>query len=200
MNTDLIDQYLSPTQIHQLITAWQEPHRKYHTLLHLKKMLVTLEIFTNAGLEYDRLAVYLAAWFHDAIYGIGTTDNELQSAELALYMLGENPLSAEVYRLIMLTEKHAPTYADINGIVLCDADLAILGGTPNDYAKYARQVREEYAIVPDDIYIPGRINVLKKLLDNTQLFHSDFAYQQWEHRARENLHQEIEKLKNPKTT
>ena len=56
----------------------------------------------------------------------------------------------EVVRLVLLTAGHEVEPGDRNGAVLVDADLSILGAPPERYARYAADVRAEYAHVDDD--------------------------------------------------
>ena len=57
-----------------------------------------------------------------------------------------------------------------------------------------RQVRAEYAHVPDDAFRSGRAAVLRSLLDAGPLYRTRFATERWEARARENLTAELEAL------
>ncbi|MCW2655243.1 MAG: hypothetical protein JWR32_6219, partial [Mycobacterium sp.] len=65
-----------------LLARWSGTHRKHHTVAHLHEMLDAIGRLAESGIEFDREAVELAAWFHDAIYEIGRDDNEDRSAEL----------------------------------------------------------------------------------------------------------------------
>ena len=66
-----------------LLARWSESHRKHHNVAHLHEMLDAIGELSEAGLVFDREAVELATWFHDAVYDIGRDDNEERSAELA---------------------------------------------------------------------------------------------------------------------
>jgi predicted metal-dependent HD superfamily phosphohydrolase len=44
---------------------------------------------------------------------------------------------------------------------MCDADLAVLAGSPEAYAAYVDDVREEYASVPDEEFWAARYDVLE---------------------------------------
>eukprot|EP00007_Cunea_sp_BSH-02190019_P001729 CAMPEP_0174233664 /NCGR_PEP_ID=MMETSP0417-20130205/3647_1 /TAXON_ID=242541 /ORGANISM="Mayorella sp, Strain BSH-02190019" /LENGTH=91 /DNA_ID=CAMNT_0015311915 /DNA_START=64 /DNA_END=336 /DNA_ORIENTATION=- len=46
-----------------------------------------------------------------------------------------------------------------------DFDLAILGARATCYAKYAAQIRSEYAHIPEAAYCDGRVAVLRRFLD-----------------------------------
>lgn len=90
-------------------------------------MLDAIQALADDGLHFDREAVELAAWFHDAIYDIGRDDNEDRSAELARELLSTSPVRDEVARLVLATKTHKVSAGDINGAVLSDADLSVLG-------------------------------------------------------------------------
>jgi predicted metal-dependent HD superfamily phosphohydrolase len=168
-----------------LVSRWREPWRRYHDLAHLRRMLDVLGSDAPAD-------VLLAAWYHDAVYDPRAPDNEERSAALAaeqLTRLGVDP--TEVIRLVLLTRGHAVEPGDRNGALLCDADLSILAAAPDEYAAYARAVREEYAFVPEDAFRAGRAAILRGLLDLPALFH---AHPEWEAPARANLRAELETL------
>ncbi|MEU5437639.1 hypothetical protein AB0G73_30280 [Streptomyces sp. NPDC020719] len=180
----------------RLLAAWAEPHRRYHTTAHLAAVLGHVD--TLAEYAEDAELVRLAAWFHDVVYRPDRSENEERSAALAERALPEAGLSpeatAEVARLVRLTVTHDPHEGDTNGEVLCDADLAVLAGDPEEYAAYAAAVRAEYAFVPDDTFRAGRAAVLRQLLDLPRLFRTPHGTREWEARARENLTSELELL------
>jgi predicted metal-dependent HD superfamily phosphohydrolase len=84
-----------------LLALWSETHRKHHTVAHLNETLDAIGVLADTGIEFDREAVELAAWFHDAIYEIGRDDNEDRSAELARELLASSPIRDEVARLVL---------------------------------------------------------------------------------------------------
>ena len=176
-----------------LLARWSETHRKHHTVAHLHEMLDAIGLLAEAGIEFDREAVELAAWFHDAIYEIGRDDNEDRSAELARELLASSPIRDEVARLVMVTKTHKVDDDDVNGAVLSDADLSVLGSEPIRYRTYAAAVRQEYADVPDEVFKPARAQVLSSLLDG-RLFHTAAGRERWEERARRNIAEEIRAL------
>ncbi|NGN66883.1 hypothetical protein G5C51_23620 [Streptomyces sp. A7024] len=180
----------------KLLDRWAEPHRRYHDTAHLAAVLARIDEL--AGHAADPDVVRLAAWFHDAVYRPDRTENEERSAHLAEVALTEAGLAAgdvaEVARLVRLTVAHDPAAGDRNGEVLCDADLAVLAGTPEDYGAYAAAVREEYGFVPDDAFREGRAGVLRQLLALPRLFRTPYGQREWEQRARHNLTTELELL------
>jgi predicted metal-dependent HD superfamily phosphohydrolase len=176
-----------------LLARWSESHRKHHTVTHLHEMLDAIGELADAGLEFDREAVELAAWFHDAIYEIGRDDNEERSAELARELLASSPIRDEVARLVLVTKTHEVAGDDTNAAVLCDADLSVLGSAPFRYRAYAEAIRDEHSVVPDDVFKPARVQVLTSLLEGP-LFHTEPGRSRWQERARRNVADEIAEL------
>lgn len=101
---------------------------------------------------------------------------------------------AEVERLVLLTVTHDPAPGDRDGEVLCDADLAVLGGAPEAYTAYAAAVREEYSFVPEPDFRAGRAAVLRQLLALPALYRTPAARARFDAAARANLTAELEGL------
>jgi predicted metal-dependent HD superfamily phosphohydrolase len=181
----------------RLVAAYADEERGYHDLRHLAEVCERLEELADAGAAYDRDAVLLAAWFHDAVYD-GERDAEERSAVWAGDALAEAGLPPrlvdEVVRLVRLTESHRPEGDDPNGAALSDADLAILAADPARYAEYAADVRREYARVSDEDFRTGRAAVLRELLSRPSLFHTAAARERWEAPARANAEREVAAL------
>ncbi|WP_062645457.1 HD domain-containing protein [Streptomyces maremycinicus] len=179
-----------------LLARWQEPQRRYHTLTHLTEVLDRVDVLAEHAADPD--VVRLAAWFHDAVYLPDRSENEERSARLAERALPEAGVSpertAEVARLVRLTVTHDPADDDLDGQVLCDADLAILAAPPTAYAAYTAAVREEYHFVPNDAFRAGRADILRQLLDLPRLFRTPYGSERWEATARYNLRGELELL------
>ncbi|MFF3317586.1 hypothetical protein ACFYV5_19050 [Streptomyces sp. NPDC003035] len=179
-----------------LLARWAEPQRRYHTVTHLRAVLDRVdELSEHAG---DVELARLGAWFHDAVYRPDRSENEERSAALAEKALTEAGLPpeavTEVARLVRLTITHDPAAGDLDGEVLCDADLAILATDADTYGGYARAVREEYAFVPDDTFREGRAAVLRQLLALPRLFRTPYGTRNWETKARRNLERELSAL------
>ncbi|SDU44392.1 Predicted metal-dependent phosphohydrolase, HD superfamily [Jiangella alkaliphila] len=176
-----------------LLSRWREPHRHYHAITHLAAVLEALDQLDDAASDPD--AVRFAAWFHDAVYDGRPGEDEAASARLAREVLTtlDRPAAQvdEVERLVLLTAGHDPEPGDGNGAVLCDADLAVLAGSPSDYAAYASAVREDYAHVSDADFAAGRAAVLTGLLDRPALFRTEAGHRRWEDPARHNLETEL---------
>ena len=178
-----------------LLRRWSEPHREYHTTAHLTAVLDAVDLLEHHAGDPD--AVRLAAWFHDAVYAGRPGEDETASARLAAETLPGAGVSddrvREVVRLVELTTTHDPDPGDANGAVLCDADLAILGGEPEEYAGYAAAVRAEYPVTDKD-YRRGRSAVLRRLLALDPLYRTPTGVSRWAAAARRNIRAELDLL------
>ncbi len=184
-----------PALAQELLGRWREPHRRYHTVTHLRAVLDRLEELDVQRYAADPDAVRLAAWFHDAVYDPReAATNEEESAELAEDRLPPGGRGAEVARLVRLTATHDAGPGDTNGAALCDADLGVLAGSPARYAAYAAEVRQEYGFVPDAAFRTGRADVLRRLLALPRLFHTPHGAAHWEATARYNVAAELSLL------
>lgn len=180
----------------ELLAAYADPARHYHDTRHLTEVLIRLQELADAGETFEEIPVVLAAWFHDSVYD-GERDAEERSAtwaEEALSLHCDPDLTAEVARLVRLTETHSPAASDLNGRALSDADLAILAAPPDRYDEYAAGVRQEFAHLDDDEFRSGRAQVLEALLDKERLFCTAYARDHWEGPARANLVRELAAL------
>jgi predicted metal-dependent HD superfamily phosphohydrolase len=180
----------------ELLAAYGDPGRGYHDVRHLAEVLERLEELFEAGVAYERRAVQLAAWFHDAVYDgrAGAEERSAQWAERALAGLVPGPEVAEVGRLVRLTEHHRPEEGDLNGCALSDADLAVLASPPERYRRYVEDVRREYSSVPDGDFRRGRAAVLRGLVEQDRLFRTTHALEHWEAAARSNVARELADL------
>lgn len=176
-----------------LLDRWGEEHRKYHGRTHLLAVLEALDLLAEPA-DPPR-TVQLAAWFHDAVYRGSAGQDEEDSARLAEERLAHAGLPAadieEVARLVRLTSDHRPDPGDDDGALLCDADLSVLGGEPEPYARYVAAVRQDYAHIGDADFAAGRAAVVRHLLKLDPLFHSERARELWLEAARRNLQGEL---------
>lgn len=178
-----------------VLEAWAQPHRRYHSLAHLRDILVRVEELADHADDAD--AVRLAAWYHDAVYD-GLPDDEERSAQRAEQDLSrlrvEGPLVDEVARLVRMTVTHDPAPGDRNGEVLSDADLAALAVPRESYRHNTAAIRAEYGHVPDEVFRKGRTQVLVALLAGPGVFRTPSGRQRWEQAAQRNLRAELATL------
>lgn len=188
-----------------LLGGWAEPHRRYHTAVHLAEVLRALDELAGAGhLDIGQgLLARTVGWYHDLHHDPLATSgsNERRSATMArdhLHALGvEDRLVDAVEEGVLMTAAHEVEPASRHTAVLeafHDADLWILSAPPDRYAAYRAQVREEYAAVPDDRFRTGRAAVLAGFADRERIYRTDHADRGWTARARGNLAAELEEL------
>ena len=177
--------------------AYSEPHRAYHDHRHLDECLGHLESIRDLD-ERDRRLLKWAILWHDAVYEPGGRDNEERSADLALSDLAgcgvADEDSAEVARLIRLTERHRAEPDDRLGALMVSIDLSILGTDPDRYREYSADVRREYVHVPEQLWRTGRSLVLKRLLEVDPLYPDPGFRDRFEAQARENMEAELKVL------
>lgn len=177
-----------PGLFEQLVRAYEEPQRHYHSLQHLCECLAHFEQARHLAQQPGEVAI--ALWFHDAIYDVRGKSNERQSADWAIRVLASCQASqatlARVERLIMVT-RHDATPSEPDEQLLVDIDLAILGATPERFAEYDAQVRAEYAWVPGFVYRMKRRSVLKAFLGRPCIYSTEHFNVRYEAQARSNL-------------
>ncbi|WP_410602078.1 hypothetical protein [Amycolatopsis sp. lyj-90] len=191
------DHQIAAVAWNDLETRYAEPHRRYHDLRHARAVARDSGALAVAfGLSSrERALIAVAAWTHDVVYDARPGEDEQASAawtrdELANARVPE----AEITRaeeLVLSTIHHAAPDDDVLATALLDADLAILGASPEKYQEYADGVREEYSIYSDEDWRVGRATVLESLLARPRLYRSDIARARWESKARENLAGEL---------
>lgn len=179
----------------ELTHCYSEPHRHYHTLAHIASLLEQRE---QHAAHFTQLhEVDLAILYHDVIYDPSRTDNEAASAELAKMRLREAGVPEKsiehISDLILSTQTHdAQSIPD--AALLLDLDLSVLGASPEVYAAYAKQIRQEYSMYPDALYGVGRAKVLTHFLERPRIYQTALYFDLYEYQARGNLRGELEAL------
>jgi predicted metal-dependent HD superfamily phosphohydrolase len=186
------------TTFAQLVERYAEPHRRYHTLRHLNECI---DWFEGASHLAQRPAeVEAALWFHDAIYDLGQTGNEEQSARWARAALSSagvpDDAAARVEKLV-LTTKHTASPVSQDGQLLGDIDLSILGAAEPRFTEYEVQIRDEYSFVDEPLFRRRRRALLQAFLDRPFIYCTAHFRSALEARARFNLANAIGKLEAP---
>lgn len=180
----------------ELLAAWAQPQRRYHTLRHLRDSLALLEPALAQALHPEE--VEMALWFHDAVYVPRSIDNEQRSADWAEAALSRAGVAAEarerICALIMAT-RHGAQPVGPDEQLLVDVDLAILGAGAERFAEYDVEVREEYAWVPAPVYRHKRRQVLQDFLERPAIYSTPAFARRFEGPARANLARAIAALK-----
>ncbi len=179
----------------QLASAYDEPARAYHTAQHIRDCLEELDLHRNLALFPDE--VEAALWFHDAVYRPASSDNEEQSASLARTALTSGGIPAEPTRRIaqlVLATSHRREPVDPDEQLICDIDLAVLGRAPKSFDEFERQIRREYAWVPQPVYRRERSRVLSEFLSRRSIYQTTAFFERYEEPARANLRRLVKHL------
>ena len=185
-----------------LVSRYGESHRFYHVLAHIVSMLNEFEEVTH--LAGNSIAVRLAIWYHDAIYDTAEklphpTSNEERSALLAQeeleYLGQDSKIVGHVVIHVLATEHTFGGYSPDTRLLL-DLDLAIFGKSDEEFDEFDRNIRKEYARVPEIIYRSGRIKILRMFLDREKLYLTTTLAEKYDKKARENLKRAIARLES----
>lgn len=170
----------------RLMAAYAEPQRAYHSLQHLDECLRAFDEAKPSGLIQRPNLIEMALWFHDAVYDPKSGENEVLSAQMAVEALGDTSDVQEVARLILLTKSHQRGNGADDAWVI-DIDLAIFGQSVDRVAEYERQIRQEYAWVPEVLYREKRSEILTRFLTLERIYQTEFFRRRYEESARKNL-------------
>ena len=176
-----------------LLNCYSEPHRHYHNIQHIEECLAEFEQVSSQA-EHP-VALKFAIWFHDAVYDPSRSDNEEQSAILALKCLeqGASGQKQLVSDLILATKTHVANNIP-DASLLLDIDLSILGKPAARFAEYEAGIRAEYSFVPLALYAEKRAAILRNFLSRPKIFTTEAFFNRFEGQARRNLTDSIAAL------
>lgn len=187
----------------RLIAMWRSPDRCFHNLKHAIDMLARVDELADESHNPDIMR--LAVWYHGCVFSSATEqtykrnggEDEVASAAYAAQDLSglgvPDKVTDRVCALILNLKRHNLTGEDIDASALNDADLGTLAVEPQLYKRYRELVRQEYAHIPDSVYLQARLAIVTRLLSRDQLFSSPLG-QRWELPARQNLEAERRRL------
>jgi predicted metal-dependent HD superfamily phosphohydrolase len=172
----------------QLMAAYAEPQRHYHTQQHLGECLSAFDAACTLAEHPDE--VELALWFHDAIYDVNGHDNEQRSADWArraLLAAGVDAIAADRVHALVMATRHTAVPTGRDEQLLVDIDLSILAAERARFDEYEQQIRKEYAYVPGFLFRRKRREILKGFLQRATIYSTPHFHDTLEARARDNL-------------
>jgi len=178
--------------------GYNSSFRYYHNLDHIENMLSEAKNSRNKVNDYD--SILFAIWFHDIVYNVKKSDNEMESAESAedflIKITYDKIKLGKIKTLILKTKNHSQidSNEDFDTKFFLDLDLLILGVNNKIYRKYAENIRKEYSYVPNKIYIIERIKILENFLDQGFIFRTERFRKRYEIIAKQNIKSEIKLL------
>lgn len=180
----------------RLRAAYGEPHRAYHTAVHIGACLRLLDDAAVARCAARLVEVEAALWFHDAVYDTHAHDNEERSAVMMEEALGGAGVAPDVIARIgahvRATKAHVPDSPD--GQLVIDVDLSILGESPEVFARFEDEVRREYGWVDEAAYVAGRSAVLRGFAARPAIYGTSLFRDRYEARARANIAASLARL------
>jgi len=186
------DNYLIQDLWQEITLKYNEPHRQYHTLSHLKYLFKNLQPLKHQIEDWN--STLFSIFYHDIIYDIRSDKNEKESAIFAkkeLQILKVDKVTVmKVINIIKATEHHNSNKNNKDTTLFLDADLAILGVHEEIYQEYIHAIRQEYSIYEDEVYYEGRKKVLEHFISRRKIYNSDFFYNNFEKKAKNNLKEE----------
>lgn len=180
----------------ELMATHSGATRHYHNVEHVSRCLELIDRFRTEIPNAD--LVELAFWFHDAIYDATSKTNEEDSADWAKRFLIESGASEEKRSLVIeliLATKHATSDLAQSAQWMVDIDLSILGAERAIFEQYEKDIRLEYAWVPDEEFNQRRAALLLGFLERQRLFHTQECRALFKEQARENLRDSLARLR-----
>ena len=198
----------------KLLKAYTEPHRAYHTILHLQAMFHQFDECVREGLIHNPRAVELSIWWHDYVYHTDEryADNEMESARRMYEELCANTpefvetsmWASEVMtaaEMIISTKGHEvkSPYLTGNPVRLSDAqyfldiDLSILGKSPEVVEEFDNNIQYEFKQYSKKDFANGRVQAMESFMRRDRVYYTDKFYKAMEAQARVNLNDIIQK-------
>jgi predicted metal-dependent HD superfamily phosphohydrolase len=183
-----------------LKAAYETPPRAYHNLDHALMCAMMAE-------QHQLPAIgVMAMLYHDVYCVPGGGSNEEESVAVLRshfsdwrdaftkdvplpHPEGPGPLN-KISALILAT-KHKLTPSSPLEAWVMDIDMSILGSDPIAFAAYDKAIRAEYNALSDEVFDPGRVAFLIKLLRRKRIFFTTFMHDRYEAQARANLNARI---------
>jgi len=155
----------------EIIKAYSEPHRRFHTMEHIYAMLEYCGLDRPTKNEH----LFHAILWHDVVYVPGALDNEEKSAETWLahshpdcnsnYTDDEDFDREYVAELILSTKGPYKYYTDKNKRLINEADFSIFTKCPEELMQYEKDIFYEFQKYPLEEYIKGREEFLLNTLE-----------------------------------
>jgi predicted metal-dependent HD superfamily phosphohydrolase len=173
---------------------YSEAGRHYHTPEHIDHCLIQFDL-ASAEME-DADAVEIAIWFHDLIFDVRASDNELQSARRFAELANDSmdtDFKARIRDLIMTTAPpRLPKTTDQK--FMLDIDLSSFGLPWEDMLRDSIAVRQESPQQSDAEFFSGQRAFLESLVSREHFYFTAFFRSRIENSARRNIQRYLQNL------
>jgi predicted metal-dependent HD superfamily phosphohydrolase len=186
-----------------LMWMYEKENRHYHDLKHVHDCIHQYLLYLTKTGDLPLLPLNLGIWFHDVVYTPGATDNESRSAEFARCILEaggvEDSIIDQTCKIIMatslyLSDEPSPSFEE--NLV---RDIDLVGFGTDSYHYFVVQntnIENEFlSVTSKEIYYPRRLAFLESVLKKSRIFITDYFYERFEVRARENISRYLEENK-----
>ena len=139
-------------------------------------------------------AVEMAVWFHDVIYEIDGSENEIKSADF--FREQSDQMMTPEFRQevcdMILTTMHNKNVPRGDACYVVDVDLSSLGMPWESFKKDSDDIRKERISLSDKEFLASQRPFLQALLDRPRIFFTDFYGNLYESHARANIQRQLD--------
>lgn len=181
----------------KLITEYYStPTRYYHTYEHAFRVATSAQYFAEEHSlgEEQALNCYIAGIWHDAVYVVGNTDNEEQTAQMLLLCHPLKIVPANMVRRTTVADHLSDEITWENDPMQCcllDADLISLSLRWNFFMEAQKNIAKEHGF--DDV-TTEHAKFLVQFLDKKRIYRCP-AMDSYEKAARSNIEQLLNEVR-----
>lgn len=183
---------------HPVMKRYEEPHRVYHAVNHIKYMLGFIPDIRHKGLlnEIEIDALQHMILYHDAVYNIPDPDrmNEELSAQLFLEENPDHHYRMAIAEGIRITKHHQPSPLASNMVKIL-VDLDLIGLSNDEVRAYNDVLIQQEVGANDEQWAAGRAAWLSEFLKRRQIFFSPIG-EPYEETTRKSLEKDLRKLQD----
>lgn len=166
------------------------PSLVYHNYSHTLNVVRACDIISmNSEIgKQDRMAIHLAAWFHDIGYFTNPNDHEVKSAAMAVQYFKDIGLDKDIIADIeeyILATRLPQQPATLMAQVICDADLLHLGN--KDGENKSALLRQELMLLKNKVFTDEEWTRLNLDFLKNHIYFTNFARKEFEPQKRKNI-------------
>jgi pantetheine-phosphate adenylyltransferase len=165
--SSILKMYINEKVIKELPNKWSEKIRFYHNTNHLIQIILDIEknIWFKELNVYEKQALLLASFFHDAIYNPKKKDNEDQSIKYLISSFKEkekDPKMLNIVCSLIETTKHRKRPINKLQRIFWDADNTKFKKGYSELLKYEKLIQKENSFLTKKEYKEKRIKFLEE--------------------------------------
>ncbi len=169
--------------LEKILSHWSAPHRFYHGLNHLEKLLENIEQYrvdNNLSKDHTDIKFLLTtAFFHDVIYETLAPAGKNEDDSILFYRDNIDPKHHDVWveNSIESTKHRNPPHDSLARTFWQFDNAVVYKNDVKGFHQWEKEIRKEYQIHSYDAYKAGRLVFLESCVDkdhpkNQGLFHS----------------------------